>query len=234
MHWSWSSRIYRRELLSESESVLIVEDHPFVSDGIAAIVTALRPSARVFQCARLAHAQALVVAQKVALVFLDLRIPDASGFQALEFFRALLPGTPIAVVSGEEENEVVMRCLQLGARAFVPKSLGSEAFRRAIEQVLLGGTYAPIGVIAQLSEVARVPVSHPPDNPWSLTTRQIEVATLLVDGMPNKLIANRLNISESTVKLHVSSILRQMRVTNRSQAVLLLARSGLKMPGARI
>ncbi len=211
-------------------SVLIVEDHPIISDGIASIVRSLVPEAQIHQRSTFQEALALCKTTRFQQVFLDLRLPDVSGFQALEAFRAELPGTPIAVMSGEDDAAVVMRCLQMGARAFIPKSLSAVQIEKAIAQVLQGGMFAPDGAMAQLSRSARLPDNPDRNQAWGLTARQIEVATLLVDGMPNKLIADRLKIAESTVKLHVSSILRQMRVTNRSQAILLLARTGLKLP----
>ena len=205
-----------------------------VSEGIFSAVLSQQADAIVTQSSSFAQALTLCEQQGFEFVFLDLRLPDVHGFQAIEAFRARLLGTAIAIVSGEEDPATVMNCLQLGARAFIPKSLTVSLFKAAIGQVLRGGTYAPARAIAQLSAVVQLPSAQAAAAPWGLTARQMDVATLLVDGMPNKLIADRLAIAESTVKLHVSSILRQMRVTNRSQAILLLARSGLHLPGSAL
>ena len=210
--------------------VLIVDDHPLISDGLASLVQSLLPSANIEQSP--SYEKALAQCRSVAFdhIFLDLHLPDVTGFSALQAFRLLLPGTPIAIISGEEDPDTVMQCLQLGARAFIPKSISATQMKDALEQVLQGGMYAPERAIDALAAVAHIADGQAVKHPWGLTQRHLDVATLLVDGMPNKLIADRLSIAESTVKLHVSAILRLMRVTNRSQAILLLAKSGLKLP----
>ncbi len=210
--------------------ILIVDDHPLISDGIASLVQSLVPLAIIEQSLSYEKALALCRSGTFDHIFLDLRLPDVAGFAALKAFRLLLPGTPIVIISGEEDDDTVMQCLQLGARAFIPKSISAGQMKNALEQVLQGGLYAPEHAIDALAAVARIASGQTVKNPWGLTARHLEVATLLVDGMPNKLIADRLAIAESTVKLHVSAILRLMRVTNRSQAILLLAKSGLKLP----
>jgi DNA-binding NarL/FixJ family response regulator len=216
--------------MKQDPRILIVEDHPLVSDGIASLVQSLVPMASIEQSPSCEPALALCREGAFDHIFLDLRLPDVVGFSALEAFRLLLPGTPIAIISGEDDDDTVMQCLQLGARAFIPKSVNAATLKNALEQVLQGGMYAPDHAIDGLADVARIASGKVVKNPWGLTARHLEVATLLVDGMPNKLIADRLAIAESTVKLHVSAILRLMRVTNRSQAILLLAKSGLKLP----
>lgn len=216
--------------MKQNPRILIVDDHPLINDGIASLVQSLLPLAVIEQSVSFERALSLCQERSFDHIFLDLRLPDVAGFSALQAFRFQLPGTPIAIISGEEDPETVMQCLRLGARAFIPKSINAQKMKNALEQVLQGGMYAPERAIAGLAEVAHIAVGQAVKNPWGLTPRHLEVATLLVDGMPNKLIADRLAIAESTVKLHVSAILRLMRVTNRSQAILLLAKSGLKLP----
>lgn len=216
--------------MKQNPRILVVDDHPLISDGIASLVQSLMPLATVEQSASFERALALSQSGGFDHIFLDLRLPDVAGFAALQAFRLQLPGTPIAIISGEDDPDTVMQCLQLGARAFIPKSVSAQAMKCALEQVLQGGMFAPERAIDALADVARIASGRAVKNPWGLTARHLEVATLLVDGMPNKLIADRLAIAESTVKLHVSAILRLMRVTNRSQAILLLAKSGLKLP----
>ena len=214
----------------QHRTVLIVEDHPITSSGLAALIRTLDDSVSVIECVSLGLAVEAIHQQVPRHIFLDLRLPDVDGFESLGRFRALAPGVPITMVCAEEQPEIVHKCLQLGARAYIPKSLARRAFEAAVALVLQGGSFVPDGAASGLAAVARVPLPESHTKPWGLTPRQLAVAALLVDGMPNKLIADRLGIAESTVKLHVSGILRQMRVTNRSQALLALASSGVRLP----
>ena len=199
-----------------------------VGDGLAALIRASVPDAQVSVERSFRKGFESVCVSPPDFLVLDLHLPDAEGLAALRRFRDQLPGVPIAIVSGDDDPAVVLRCLQMGARAFVPKVLESDQIQRAFQVILSGGSYAPESALAQLPAAAR----RDNGSPWSLSARQMDVAALLVDGMSNKQIARRLDIVESTVKLHVSAILRELRVANRSQAVLVIARSGLRVPTA--
>jgi DNA-binding NarL/FixJ family response regulator len=128
-------------------------------------------------------------------------------------------------MSALEDRATIIRCLDLGAKAFLPKSSDSTKIRAALGHMLSGG----ISVPNVTSYAIRGKLQHgSTDMHWQLTERQIEVLKLVMDGLSNKLIARRLDIAESTVKIHVSAVFRELQVTSRTQALLAVAKSGLK------
>jgi len=207
--------------------ILIIDDHALVREGIALVIRSLRPDAGIVQADTGSAGIEAAQAARFDLVLLDLQLPDMPGFVALERFRAELPSTPCVVVSGLEDRDTVMRALDLGAKAFVPKSADSAKVRQAIQALLEGRVYLPDSVVGGMGAVEQAPARPP--SAWNLTGRQREVLSLVVAGLPNKLIARRLDIAESTVKIHVSAILRELRVTSRTQALIAVARAGIRL-----
>jgi DNA-binding NarL/FixJ family response regulator len=136
--------------------------------------------------------------------------------------RAQYPGVPVVIVSGNDDPAVIRRCMDFGASGFIPKTLSVKAIRRAIEQVLNGGTWTPPdldlsvkcdeGSAAMLARLA------------SLTPQQVRVLMMLSAGLLNKQIAYELGVSEATVKAHVSAILQKLGVESRTQAVIAAAK----------
>jgi DNA-binding NarL/FixJ family response regulator len=208
--------------------ILIIEDHALVREGIALIIRSFRPDAAIVQADTCAGGIDAAAGGPFDLVLLDLHLPDMPGFVALESFRSRHPGLPVVVVSGMEDRDTVMRALDLGARAFVPKSADSSKVRHALQTLLEGRVYLPDSLLGS----GRAPAAATGAREWNLTERQLEVLALLVAGLPNKLIARRLEIAESTVKIHVSAILRELRVTSRTQALIAVARAGVRLPAA--
>ncbi|MCL4748045.1 MAG: response regulator transcription factor [Burkholderiaceae bacterium] len=209
-------------------NILIIEDHALVREGIAIIIRAIRADANIVQADSCASGIEAAAGGQFDLVLLDLQLPDMPGFVALERFRREYEGVPVVVVSGMEDRDTVMRALDLGAKAFVPKSADSSKIREALEALLEGRVYLPESLVGPGRGAPAVAPATAPD--WSLTERQLEVLALLVAGLPNKLIARRLDIAESTVKIHVSAILRELRVTSRTQALIAVARAGVRLP----
>lgn len=205
--------------------ILIVDDHSLVREGIAAMVRNVRPDAQIEQAESCEGA--LVAASRLLfdLVFLDLKLPDQPGMVALKKLRDSNPALPVVIVSGQEDKATVMQTLDLGAKSFVPKSADTGKVRKAIEAVLDGRIYLPE------STVGSAAAAPPPADalPWNLTDRQVDVLALLVSGLPNKLIARRLGIVESTVKIHVSAILKELRVASRTQAIIAVSKAGVRL-----
>lgn len=204
--------------------ILIVDDHALIREGAAVMLRALRPDATVDQAGDCAGAIAAAERTRYDLILLDLQLPDQPGFVALERIRAQCPETAVAVVSGQEDRATVLRALDLGAKSFVPKSTDSARMRDALAVVLDGGVYLP----GSTASVGAAPLPGAA-LPWPLTDRQVEVLALLVAGLSNKLIARRLDIAESTVKIHVSAILRELKVASRTQALIAVAKAGVRL-----
>ena len=209
-------------------NVLIIDDHALVREGIALVIRSLRPEATIVQADTCAAGIDAARSQSFDLVLLDLQLPDMPGFVALEQFRKEHEAVPVVVVSGMEDRATVMRTLDLGAKAFLPKSADSSRIRSAIEALLDGRIYLPDSIVSGGAQ-GEGGAGRGADD-WNLTDRQREVLALVVAGLPNKLIARRLDIAESTVKIHVSAILRELRVTSRTQALIAVARAGVRLP----
>jgi len=144
------------------------------------------------------------------------------------------PGMPVLVLSATHDRETVEHALDLGAMGFIPKTANTRVLLDALRLVLSGGVYVP-AESAQANGALR-PRSVTRPEQLGLTLRQADVLKLLVQGKPNKLICRDLRLSEGTVKVHVSAILRALNVRNRTQVVIELARRGVRLepPAVRV
>ncbi len=195
--------------------MLIADDHPLYCDALRAIVPQACPGAEISEANSQQEVLAAVAAQRVFdLVLLDLNLPGAQGMSCLEALRRLTPSTPIVVVSAVDDPKIMQDVLMGGANAFVPKSASGQVLINALRVILAGGTYMPAGVLAAMRQTEAAPERD------ELTLRQRRVLELLATGLSNKHIARTLEISEITVKAHVSAIFRKLGVTNRVQAGL--------------
>ena len=146
-------------------------------------------------------------------------MPGTQGFSALVHLRATQPQLPIVMVSAREDPTTIQRALDHGAAGFIPKSATVAIISSAIDSVLSGGEWSPLasrpseGVGPEEAEVAR--------RVRDLTPQQFRVLAMLGEGLLNKQIAHALNVSEATIKAHMTAILRKLGAHNRTQAVLL-------------
>jgi DNA-binding NarL/FixJ family response regulator len=208
--------------------ILIVDDHALVREGLATLLRSLSPGASVAHAGTFSEAMSLAASGPFTLALVDLQLPDQPGFGFIERLRAEYPEIPVVVVSAHEDRDSVIRALDLGAKAFIPKSADVDRVREGLAAVLDGRVFLPDAV---RSASGGAPAGETGDGQdWNLTDRQTEVLALLVAGLPNKLIARRLEIAESTVKIHVSAILRELRVASRTQALIAVARAGIRLP----
>ena len=206
--------------------VLVVDDHPLILDALAHLLPQLSPGTVVSLARDRAEAEAALDDEPdIALVLLDLALPGTRGLDFLADMQLDYPGVPVVVLSATHDRATVTAALAAGARGFIPKTANAaqlvEALRKAID-----GTIAVAGEMRD--ELASDGVHLSPDE-LGLTSRQADVLRLLVQGKPNKLICRDLKLSEGTVKVHVSAILRALRVRSRTQAVAELARRGISI-----
>lgn len=213
--------------------VLIVDDHSLITTALTALILDLDPRAEVHTAATAAAARTLVATHgaEADLLVLDLGLPGVEGTSLLEDFVASQPDLKILVLSGVQDQRSVMRVLQLGAAGFVPKSMDSDVLATAIRFVLGGGVYIPSNL---LEEAQRSGLLASPAQPATglagqaveLTERQRDVLALLARGAPIKQICRELNLSEGTVKTHVTAIYRAFGANNRTEALLAARRHG--------
>jgi len=202
--------------------VVIADDHPLFREALQRVV------AEVFAgygfCEVPDCAQALSLAQtdsRVELIFLDLNMPGMDGFGGLVALRNIVPSVPIIIVSASEDAATIRESITCGASGFMPKSLSKDDMVAAVRHVLEGGIYTPhIAVAGGVSKPLNSGDQKLAEGIAQLTHQQRVVLQLLVGGKSNKQIAYELSIVESTVKAHVSAILRKLRVHSRTQAVI--------------
>lgn len=204
--------------------VLIIDDHPLFRDALATAVKLGYPDTSADEVDSIEAALAALergIDYDIAL--LDLNLPGVNGFDGLLRLRAMFPRLPVLVVSGLEDREIIADSIQFGAAGFVPKSLGRDVLASAIETILVGDVYLPSAW--QLDALpATDDVSNLIDRLLSLTPQQMRVLFMLREGLLNKQIAHELDVGATTVKKHVSEILRKLGVNSRTQAVIQISR----------
>ena len=199
--------------------VLIVDDHSIVRDGLAALLEQVRPDLEVHQAEdTTVGLQLLDEIGDFDLLILDLLMPGVDGFEAISAFGLKRPDLPVIVLSSSEDPDDVRKAFASGALGYVPKSANQHVLLSAIKLVMNGDLYVPPLVLTKRSEGDTEPGYAPKAVDKILTPRQLEVLILLCKGDPNKTIAAKLDLSEKTVKVHISWIFRALNVDNRLQA----------------
>jgi DNA-binding NarL/FixJ family response regulator len=213
--------------------VLIADDHPLFRDAIRGVVAQVFADAGwEFSCVEAATVgEVLRIAEsddELDVVLLDLYMPGAQGLSQLVTLRSKLPSTPIIVLSSISDAQTVQQCITCGAAGFVPKSASKEQIAAALRCVFDGGVYLPpsLGPSPEPAPLAPIVRRHAHDDQDSgpLTGRQVAVLELVASGKSNKQIAWELSISETTVKAHMTAILRKLGVSSRAQAIVLFQR----------
>jgi len=154
-------------------------------------------------------------------------MPGVNGYNALLSLRNKAPSVPIMIVSASEDSETILGTAKYGALGFIPKSASKEVMAKAINKVLDGGSYWPDDLLERQSQ--QQSQSYDDDNALAaLSKGESRVLELLVEGKMNKQIAYELDIKETTVKAHITSILRKLKVHSRTQAVLAATNLGFK------
>ncbi len=211
--------------MPSSYKFVIADDHPLFRGALKQALASFTENTGIFEAGDFDSAKALIVANDdVDLVLLDLSMPGASGLSGLVSLRGVHPGVPIVVVSAHDDPETIRRALELGASGFLSKSASMEEIRSGVETVLAGGISAPIGI--DLGVERDPEISDLIKRLQSLTPQQTRVLSMLAEGLLNKQIAYELDVSEATIKAHVSAVLQKLGVDSRTQAVILLSKIG--------
>ena len=200
------------------QRVVIVDDHPLFRDALKQALAAAFPGMKIDEAGSLDQVNAILEKDNdYDLVCLDLKMPGVQGFAGLVYLRAQYPAVPIVVVSGSEEPQIIRRALDLGASGFIPKSTAAEAMRKAFELILSGEIYAPVLGAPSAQDKETDDLAR---RLATLTPQQVRVLMMLREGLLNKQIAYKLDVSEATIKAHVSAVLQKLDVDSRTQAVI--------------
>jgi DNA-binding NarL/FixJ family response regulator len=198
--------------------ILIVDDHDLFRQGLVQLLKEELQVKTVSEASSVASACSVIEQhhQGINLVLLDHGLPDGEGIDLLEEVQCRHPHLKIAILSGHEAPPLMEKSLRLGAVGFIPKRTDASVLLSAIQLVLAGGTYIPTDLLPFLTKEGVQKIESTMGNS-SLTQRQLEVLGLIQAGLSNKEIARQLNISEATVKAHVTVILKSHGVSSRTK-----------------
>lgn len=193
--------------------IIVADDHPLFRSAINHLLQRLDGEIKVSEVEDFKSLTTLLKASKslASLVLLDLKLPDTQGIDGLLVLKKEFPALPVVIVSAYDEQKVIQNAMQYGASGFIPKSIDMSEMIQAIAQILEGDLWFPKIISDECS-------SHLAFN--ELTSAQLKVLTLLREGKPSKEMANIMNITEATIKAHLTVIFRKLNVSNRTQAVI--------------
>ena len=203
--------------------VAVADDHGVLRDGLAGVIAAQLDMELVATAADGAEAVAICRSASPDVVLMDLEMPVLDGIEATRQILVDAPGTAVLVLTSFSDRRRITGALDAGAVGYLLKDASAEEVVRGIRTAAAGGSPLDPRAARSLLEA-----KNAPDPLAGISPREREVFALLLDGMPNKLIARRLGISEKTVKSHLTSIFRGIGVTDRVQAVLWAERQGLR------
>lgn len=207
--------------MSDLSQVLIIDDHPLFREALSSALLLAFPTVRSYEVSSLSEAVTALEADKdFDIALLDLNIPGVSGFEGLLKLRTLHPRLPVLVVSGLENEQIINEAITYGAAGFLPKSLGRDVLATAIGVIMAGGIYVPDRLDSTHEADLSSDKTRIIERLLSLTPQQLRVLLMLREGLLNKQIAYELDVGATTVKKHVSEILRKLCVHSRTQAVI--------------
>jgi len=213
--------------------VLVVDDHTLFRKGIINLLQE-RPGIEVVGEAKDGR-EGIALAKQLRpdVVLMDVQMPGCNGIEATEAIRQELPDIRIIMLTVSEQDEDLFSAIKAGARGYLLKSVEPDHLLKSIDLLMKGEAVIPHNMASKLltefSTLAKKPVASPDlsKNYQPLTSREKEILQTLANGASNKEIANALNISEHTVKIHLKNILKKLQVNNRIQAAVYAHRQGL-------
>jgi DNA-binding NarL/FixJ family response regulator len=216
---------------------ILVDDHFLIREALRGVLMELDDGASILEASSWRDASRLLEeSSDVALVLLDLGLPDRDGFSALEEIRKRYPRIPVVILSGTCDRDNVVKALDLGALGFIPKSGDRKVMLSALRLVFSGGIYIPPEILARgeaPAPLSSTAISRPGEGSPAdagLTARQVDVLALMMRGKSNKAICRILDLAEPTVRNHVTAILKSLKVSNRTEAVIRVGTLGWELP----
>ncbi|ANB24858.1 response regulator [Alteromonas stellipolaris] len=204
------------------QRILIIDDHPIFRHAMVTILGKKFPDSQTLEANSLSEALELLEADAAFdLVMLDLNMPETCGLNGLLEIRNQHPNLPVVIISAETEKQNILQTISYGAVGFISKSSKIEEIATSVESIFEGNVCLPSEILRTSSVRNRVKKEDAIslDQIRSLTRKELAVLKYLTQGLANKVIAYELNISETTVKSHVSSILKKLGASNRVKVV---------------
>lgn len=205
--------------MAERPTIIIADDHPLFRTALTNIVTSEFGETHLVEASDFASLQqATDKHQDAKLILLDLHMPGVEGFSALVHLTAHVPNIPVIIVSAHEEPEIMRRALDHGASGFLPKSCPPDVMQQALNTVIQGHLWLPPGI--EQEPTANDNELDAAEALATLTPQQFRVAIMVNQGMLNKQIAYELDVTEATIKAHMTEIFRKLGVHSRTQVAL--------------
>ncbi|CCQ12709.1 Transcriptional regulator, LuxR family [Pseudoalteromonas luteoviolacea B = ATCC 29581] len=199
---------------------IIADDHPLFRSALQQAAAQVMSNEHIKEASTIDELMVLLIAHpETELVFLDLTIPGAKGLQGLANLRNQYPDILVVMVSANEDPVIIKQAMALGASGYIPKSSSLDTIAKAIVQVIEGDNWLPEQT--EISAIQDTEQAQFARNLEKLTPQQYRVLAMIADGLLNKQIAYAMNIQETTIKQHVSAILKKLNVYNRTQAGIL-------------
>jgi two-component system nitrate/nitrite response regulator NarL len=214
--------------------VLVIDDHALFREGLRLLLQSLDAAVDVSLTSTIEQATRAASEGSFDLILMDWHLEGLSGAEGLAALREASPHSRVVVLSGEKSASLIRSVVDLGAVGFIPKDISPERLMQALQTIAGGGIYLPATVLSGVENpgakaaggtaLRDITMAFP-----GLTQRQGEVLTATLRGLPNKLIARELGISDGTVKTHLSVIYRELGVQSRTEAVYVAARHGVRI-----
>jgi DNA-binding NarL/FixJ family response regulator len=201
--------------------VMVIDDHPLFCEALAMMLTGALRVHKVTTASCLMDGLAeLRKGDPPEAILLDLNLPDVAGLDGLLRLKAAAPGVPVIVVSSMHDSRIITSVMEAGAAGFIPKDSAREIFVHAFSQIWSGGIFTPESYLPPSKSARSREDGDPAQRLAELTPQQARILELVCEGMLNKQIAYELSIAETTVKAHITAILRKLGAQSRTQAVL--------------
>ncbi|MFQ8430164.1 response regulator [Amaricoccus sp. W119] len=204
-----------------AQHVMVIDDHPLFCEALAMTLTGALGVSTITMANCLGDGLEKVRAGEAPdAILLDLNLPDVAGLDGLLRLKSAAPGIPVIVVSSFQDSRIITSVIQAGAAGFIPKHSAREVFVKAFTKIWAGETFTPDSYVPPKAPTAAAKAVDPAARLSDLTAQQARILDLVCEGKPNKQIAYELSIAETTVKAHITAILRKLGAQSRTQAVL--------------
>lgn len=208
------------------KKVVIADDHPLFRAALKQAIRKISTNAKIMEVSTLGEAsEILATDDNISLLLLDIHMSDSDGFAGLIMYKQAYPLTPVVIVSASEEPEIIRNAIEFGASGFIPKSADLSVIREAINTVFEGQSWWPkvegrSNLGSHINLTRNVLFDESKRLFSTLTPTQSKVFMAISEGLLNKQIAFKMDISESTIKTHITAIFKKLNISSRTQAVI--------------